>query len=86
MKLNKFINRLHKIGIEIILRPQQLSEKVTCIFIDKINNQEVKETYKSLQGFILCFKDEDETNFTNLKEIFKLIRKYNKNEITNVIK
>ena len=73
-KLTIFINRLKKIGIDI-----EIFGNLPWVYITKINNKKVKEIFFSDYGFTLAFlpyKPKEEIEFTDIKEIFKLIRKY----------
>jgi hypothetical protein len=49
------------------------------IYIDSINGERVTEKFYGNHGFTIAFipvKKDQELQFTDLKEIFKLIRKY----------
>lgn len=70
--LDIFIKRLLKIGVIITL-----SGNYPWIYIDEINGKKVKEKYASDWGFVLGYLNKEFT-FENLREIFKLIRKYKK--------
>jgi len=73
-KLEIFINRLKKIGIDI-----ELVGNYPWIYIDKINGQRVTERFLGNHGFTIMFtpvKLGQTKEFTDIKEIFKLIRKY----------
>ncbi len=71
-KLNIFINRLEKININI-----KLEGNHPWIYIKSINNKRVKEKFQANHGFTLAFKKSGNgLIFTDLSEIFKLIRKY----------
>ena len=76
-KLNKlaiFIERMKKIDIEI-----ELFGNFPWIYLDRINGKKVKEKFQAEHGFTIAFhpiKENQELEFTDLKEIFKLIRKY----------
>ena len=72
--LTIFVERLKKIGIEI-----RLVSSCPWVYIDKINGKKVMETFEGNHGFTVCFlplKDNQEIKFTDIGEIFKLIRKY----------
>lgn len=72
-KIKIFIERLQKIGIEV-----KLSGNFPWVYIYYINGKKVTEKFQSEHGFTLCFipiKNE-EIKFTDIKEIFNLIRKY----------
>lgn len=73
-KLEIFKKRLQKLGIEI-----NLVGNFPWIYIDTINNIKVKELFYANHGFTIAFlpiRPFQEINFTNITEIFKLIRKY----------
>lgn len=73
-KLEIFTNRLKKIGIEI-----ELVGNYPWIYINKINGQRVTEIFLGNHGFTAMFtpiKLGQTAEFTDIKEIFKLIRKY----------
>jgi len=75
LKLQGFINRLKKIGIDVTL-----VANYPWIYIDTINGRKVKEIFRSEWGFTIAFapiRREKPLTFTDTKEIFKLIRKYN---------
>ena len=73
-ELDILTRRLNKIGISI-----SYVGNAPWIYIDEINNKGVEEIYKSEYGFTIGYmpvkRDQDFT-FTDLSEIFKLIRKY----------
>ena len=73
-KIKVFVNRLEKIGIKI-----ELSVNYPWIYVDKINDKRVIETYHAEHGFTIAFtpiRKGQELNFTDIGEIFKLLRKY----------
>jgi len=76
-KLNKitiFIERLKAIGIQV-----ELFGNYPWIYLDKVNGNKVKEKFDSNHGFTLAYlpaRMGQETNFTDITEIFKIIRKY----------
>ena len=74
-KLKVFVNRLNKIGIDV-----KLSGNFPWIYLDKICGIKVKETFQANHGFTIMFlpgrNDSPVSNFTDITEIFKLIRKY----------
>ena len=73
-KITIFINRLQKVGIEV-----KLFGNYPWIYIDYINGKSVTETFQANHGFTLAFtpiKKGQEIKFTDITEIFKLIRKY----------
>ena len=73
-KIKIFVERLKKINIII-----ELSSNYPWIYIDRINSKSVTEKFRAEYGFTLAFmpiRKNQELEFTNIKEIFKLIRKY----------
>lgn len=74
-KLGVFIQRLKKIGIEV-----KLSGNFPWIYLDEICGKRVTETFQANHGFTVMFlpgrNDSPVSEFTDIKEIFKLIRKY----------
>ena len=75
-KITVFIGRLQKIGVEV-----KLSGNYPWIYIERINGKSVTETFQANHGFTVAFtpiKQGQEIQFTDITEIFKLIRKYNR--------
>ena len=75
-KITVFIGRLDKIDIEV-----KLSGNYPWIYIERINGKSVTETFQANHGFTVAFtpiKKGQEIQFTDITEIFKLIRKYNR--------
>jgi hypothetical protein len=73
-KITIFVERLQKIGIEL-----KLVGNYPWVYIDYINGKKVTEKFQANHGFTLCFipiKEDKEIEFTDIKEIFKLVRKY----------
>ena len=73
-KIHTFVKRLERIGIEV-----KLSSNVPWIYLDKINGKRVTELFKAEHGFTIAFmpiRKDQELQFTDITEIFKLIRKY----------
>lgn len=71
-KVEIFIKRLEKIGINV-----KLGANYPWIYIDEINGKRITKKYQSEYGFTLAFlpiRKEQELQFTNISEIFKLIR------------
>lgn len=74
-KITVFVERLKKIDIDV-----KLGGNLPWIYIDYINGKRVTEKFQGNHGFTLAFvpmKEDDQIKFTDIKEIFKLIRKYN---------
>lgn len=78
-KLGVFIERLKKIGIEV-----KLSGNFPWIYLNEICGKRVTETFQANHGFTVMFlpgrNDSPVSEFTDITEIFKLIRKYVKNK------
>ena len=73
-KLTIFVNRMNKLGIDI-----KLVGNYPWIYIDEINGKRVTEKFQGNHGFTIAFlpiRKDQEINFTDIREIFKLIRKY----------
>jgi hypothetical protein len=73
-KLSVFVDRLKWVGVDI-----KLTANYPWVYIDEINGNRVTEMYQGNHGFTLGFepiKPDGEFTFTDLSEIFKLIRKY----------
>ena len=74
-KISIFKNRLKMIGIDI-----ELVSNYPWLYIIEINGIVVTEIHKSEHCFTLAYlpiRNNQEIQFTDLKEIFKLIRNYN---------
>jgi len=73
-KLSIFINRLKKLGIVI-----ELFGNYPWIYLGKINGKNVTEKFEAEHGFTIAFlpiKPDKKLQFTDITEIFKIIRKY----------
>ena len=74
-KIEVFVERLKKIGIEV-----KLVGNYPWVYIDEICGTKVKEKFEGNHGFTLIFlpvrTDRPPSEFTDITEIFKLIRKY----------
>lgn len=72
-KLNILIKRLKKIGIDM-----ELFRNSPWIYIDTINGKRVTEQFHGNHGFTIAFtpSKNEELNFTDIPEIFKVIRQY----------
>ena len=74
-KLGVFVERLKKIGIDV-----KLSGNFPWIYINEINGVRVTERFEANHGFTVMFlpgrNDSPPSEFTDITEIFKLIRKY----------
>jgi len=68
------MKRMEKLGIDI-----KLVGNVPWIYIDSINGKRVTERFEANHGFTIAFyplKPNDVVEFTDITEIFNLIRKY----------
>jgi len=78
-KITRFVERLKKIGIDV-----KLSGNFPWVYIDEICGKRVTEKFEANHGFTLIFlpgrNDSPPSEFIDIKEIFKLLRKYT-NEI-----
>lgn len=75
-KIKTLIIRLKKIGIEL-----ELVSNYPWIYISTINGKYVTEKFQGNHGFTIAFspiRKDQELHFTDIGEIFKLIRKYTK--------
>ena len=75
-KLTIFVERLNKINIKI-----ELVTNYPWVYINKINGKRVVEHFQADHGFTIAFlplRADKELRFTDISEIFKLIRKYTK--------
>ena len=73
-KLTAFVDRLRKININV-----KLAGNYPWIYIDEINGKRVVEKFEGNHGFTVAFLPAmvgKELHFTNITEIFKLLRKY----------
>jgi len=73
-KLKVFVDRMKRININI-----KLVGNYPWIYIDEINGKRVTEKFEGNHGFTIAFlpvRVDRELEFTDISEIFKLIRKY----------
>lgn len=73
-KIEVLLNRLNNLGIDI-----RLGANIPWIYIDCINGVKVTEKFHAEHGFTLCLlpiQNDQYLQFTDIGEIFKLIRKY----------
>lgn len=76
--LKAFVERMQRIGIEI-----KLAGNYPWIYLDEINGKRVTETFEGNHGFTIAFlpiRSDQQMKFTDIYEIFKLIRKYVKED------
>ena len=72
IELTAFLHRLSKIGVSL-----HCSSNYPWVYIDSINGKNVEEKYGSEHGWVLgIFYGNDDFYCGDLKEVFKLIRKY----------
>lgn len=83
-KIKVFVERLKKIGIEVTLKGNY-----PWVYITEICGKRVTEKFDGNHGFTIIFlparTDSPPSEFTDITEIFKLIRKY-KNEKVQITK
>ena len=73
-KLKIFVDRMKRININV-----KLVGNYPWIYIDEINGKRVTEKFEGNHGFTIAFlpvRIDRELEFTDISEIFKLIRKY----------
>jgi len=73
-EIDTFVKRLKKIGIEI-----ELFGNYPWIYLDRVNGKKVIEIFEANHGFTIAFtpiRKDQKLKFTNIAEIFKIIRKY----------
>ncbi len=72
-KLDIFVKRLAKVGIDV-----KLLGNYPWIYLDTVNGYRVTEKFHANHGFTIAFLPlkNKELNFTDISEIFKIIRKY----------
>lgn len=73
-KLSVFVVRMKKLNINI-----DLIGNYPWIYIDKINGKKVTERFEGNHGFTVAFlpvRVDQELRFTDIGEIFRLLRKY----------
>ena len=74
--LERFINRISKLGIEI-----ELDANIPWVYVKTINNKKVTEKSKSEYGFVIGYlpiRNNEDFVFSDLNEFIQLIRKYEK--------
>ena len=80
-KLTVFVDRMKLLGIDV-----KLAGNFPWIYINSINGKRVTETFEANHGFTIAFlpiKNDKEIEFTDITEIFKLVRKYVTKDIKN---
>ena len=73
-KLEVFIARMKRLGIKV-----NVMGNAPWIYIDEINGKRVTEKFEAEHGFTVAWypvRLGAEIEFTDIREIFKLIRKY----------
>jgi hypothetical protein len=80
-KIKSFVERLKGIGITV-----ELLGNYPWIYLDKVNGKKVTERFHGNHGFTIAFlpaKPDQKLEFTDIAEIFKIIRQYTKiNQMT----
>ena len=73
--LDKFVNRLKKIGIDV-----KLAGNFPWVYLDEVDGKRVNEVYWSEHYFCIGFMNYQlgTFRFNEFSEIFKVIRKYKK--------
>ncbi len=80
-KLTVFVDRMKLLRIDV-----KLAGNFPWIYINSINGKRVTETFEANHGFTIAFlpiKNDKEIEFTDITEIFKLVRKYVTEDIKN---
>jgi hypothetical protein len=73
-EIKTFINRLEKIGVKV-----ELLGNYPWVYLDRVNGNKVTEKFQADHGFTIAFlpiRVGQSMKFTDLSEIFKIIRKY----------
>ncbi len=73
-QLSTLHNRLDKIGIKV-----KFIANYPWIYLDTVNGNRVKERFEAEHGFTIAFlpvRIDKPFHFTDISEIFKIIRKY----------
>ena len=73
-KIDTIMRRMGRIGIDL-----RLSLNYPWIYLTQVNGKRVKETFQAFHGFTIAFmpiRKDQELQFTDIKRIFELIRKY----------
>ena len=71
-RLGTFLDRLDRIGIKV-----DIWGNYPWIYLDKVDGVRVAEKLQSEHGFTVAFyKGSNSNELTDIKEIFKVIRKY----------
>ena len=71
--VNRFINRLTKIGISI-----ELIGNYPWVYLTTVNGVSIEETYMAEHGFTAFFEPvraDQKIRFSDRREVFKMIRK-----------
>jgi len=82
-KIEAFILRLDKIGIKV-----KLTSNAPWIYLTEINGKRVTETFHGEHGFTIAFtpiRPDQELQFTDIGKIFRLIRKYCVERLSNEV-
>jgi hypothetical protein len=72
--INRLVPRLRKIGINV-----ELFGNYPWIYLDKVNGNKIKETFRGEHGFTIAFhpiRPGEVMELTDITKIFNIIRKY----------
>ena len=72
--VNRLVRRLEKINIKV-----ELFGNYPWIYLNKVNGNKVKETFRGEHGFTIAFhpiRQGQVMTLTDITEIFNIIRKY----------
>jgi hypothetical protein len=72
--INRLVPRLKRIGIEV-----RLSGNYPWIYLDEVNGKRVMEKFCGNHGFTIAFlpiRKDQKMELTDIREVFKIIRKY----------
>ena len=73
-KIDRFVERLARIGIDV-----ELAMNFPWIYLTHINGKRVTETFQGIHGFKIAFypiRHNEALKFTDIGKIFELIRRY----------
>lgn len=72
--IHKFVNRLNRIGIEVTL-----IGNYPWVYMDTVNNKQVKENFMANHGFTVFFEpihEGQKVRFSDRRTVFLKIREY----------
>ena len=73
-EIGTFVERLKRVGVEVVLHGNY-----PWVYLYSVNGNVVKEKFRAEHGFTLAYmpiKEGQNVTFTDIGEIFKIIRKY----------